>query len=518
MSSPLIQSTNPTPHLYSSAWSPVLLVAIIPLLTWILYQRFFHPLASIPGPFLASITRLWITKHSWDGDMNTTMIALHKKHGPLVRTGPNELSVSDLAAIKTIYGAGTQFRKSKWYSVWQGHRKFDLFAERDEKIHASQRRLVSRAYSMEALRDLEPHVNTAIEIFLSKMSSLKNSPVDMGKWTQLFAFDVIGELTFSKSFGFMQAGTDDGSFAQIETALKSAAWIGQVPWLYWLHDALSPYIGSHLGIAARHGSLRTTASNEITARQTRGSDRNDILSSLMTAQKIHPNTFDSQALTSMATSNIFAGSDTTAISTRAIIYHLLKNPSSKAKLLAELDAARKKARSPPPPASLAEADRLPYLQAVMHEALRLHPAVGMSLPRVSPHTGATVAGRFIPAGTTVGANPWVIHRDVQVFGDDVEAFRPERWVAKAEDEAKSQGSEKGGYGDMQRLFFAFGAGARMCLGRNISWMEMSKLIPTLFLHYDLELVEPEKEWETHCWWFVMQKGLNVRLTPREPMQ
>lgn len=456
-------------------WSTIILLSVAPL-TWIVYQRFFHPLASIPGPFLASLTRLWMTKHSWDGDMNTTMIALHKKHGPLVRTGPNELSVSDLAAIKTIYGAGTQFRKSDWYSVWQGHRKFDLFAERDEKIHSQQRRLVSRAYSMDALKDLEPHVNAAIETFLSKMSALKGQSIDMGKWTQLFAFDIIGEVTFSKSFGFMEAGSDDGSFAAIETALRSAAWIGQVPWLYWLHDALVPYIGSHLGIAARHGSLRSTAASEIQARQTRGSDRKDILSNLLATHTAQPEAFNSDALTSMATSNIFAGSDTTAISTRAILYHLLKNPACKAKLVAELDSARAQGNLTLP-VSLAQADRLPYLQAVMYEALRLHPAVGMSLPRISPSSGATIAGRFVPAGTTVGANPWVIHRDARVFGDDVEAFRPERWVEKSEAESRDKGEGEGerkvgGYGDMQRFFFAFGAGARMCLGRNISWMEM----------------------------------------------
>lgn len=55
--------------------------------------------------------------------MNTTMMHLHSKYGSLVRVGPNEVSVSDLAAIKAIYGPGTKFRKSDWYSVWQGHRK-----------------------------------------------------------------------------------------------------------------------------------------------------------------------------------------------------------------------------------------------------------------------------------------------------------------------------------------------------------------------------------------------------------
>ena len=178
--------------------------------------------------------------------MNVTMIAVHNKYGPLVRTAPNEVSVSDLTAIKSIYSAGTKFRKSDWYSVFQGHRKFDLFAERNERIHGEQRRLVSRAYSMDALKDLEPYVDHAINVFLDKMNQKEGKDVDMGNWVQLFAFgekpcgsvvigrvlmlvDVIGEVSFSKRFGFMDVGKDDGSFKQIEGALKSAAWLGQVP-------------------------------------------------------------------------------------------------------------------------------------------------------------------------------------------------------------------------------------------------------------------------------------------------
>ena len=69
------------------------------------YQRVFGGLlGKIPGPFSARLSRLWMVKHSWQGDMHRTMIALHQKHGKLVRTGPNEVSVSDLTAIKKIYG------------------------------------------------------------------------------------------------------------------------------------------------------------------------------------------------------------------------------------------------------------------------------------------------------------------------------------------------------------------------------------------------------------------------------
>jgi cytochrome P450 len=345
--------------------------------------------------------------------MHRTMIALHEKHGPIVRNGPNEVSIADLSAIKTIYGAGTKFRKSDWYSVWQGHRKFDLFAERDEKLHGKQRSLISSAYAMTSLKDLEPYVDDTVNRFLDAMSERQNQVVDMGKWAQLFAFgkrnhiltstdltdfpkDVIGEITFSKSFGFMEAQADDGSFGQIEGALQSASWIGQMPWLYWLHDRLMPLIGNHLALNNRHGSLRTLAAKEISARMDRGSDRKDILSKLHAAQKEKAE-LDDNAVISMATSNIFAGSDTTAISTRAIIYYLLKNPQYKQRLIEEIDDFRRQGKLSDP-VKLSEADSMPYLQAVMYEALRCHPAVGMSLPRVTPAGGATIADTFIPAG------------------------------------------------------------------------------------------------------------------------
>ena len=180
---------------------------------------------------------------------------------------------------------------------------------------------------------------------------------------------MIGEVSFSKRFGFMDAGSDDGSFKAIEGALRSAAWIGQVPKLYWIHDRLMPYIGNHLGIAARHGSLRQFAVREVAARKDRSTDHQDILSKLFATQKEKPVEMDENAVNSMATSNIFAGSDTTAISTRAIIYYLLKNPEVKRKFIEEIDD-RKRQGMLSELVKLSEADDFPYLQAIMYEALR----------------------------------------------------------------------------------------------------------------------------------------------------
>ncbi len=61
---------------------PVVLTALfIYLLGWIIYCRYFHPLSSIPGPFLASFSRIWIVLKTMTGDIEHTQRALHRKHG-----------------------------------------------------------------------------------------------------------------------------------------------------------------------------------------------------------------------------------------------------------------------------------------------------------------------------------------------------------------------------------------------------------------------------------------------------
>lgn len=198
----------------------------------------------------------------------------------------------------------------------------------------------------------------------------------------------------------MDAGKDDGSFEQIEGALRSAAWIGQIPALYWIHDFLSPVIGSHLGITARHGGLRNFAAKEIESRKSRGSDHQDILDKLFAVQKEKPDEMTDVNVLSMAASNIFAGSDTTAISIRAVIYYLLKNPKCKRKLVEELDTQKREGKLTEL-ITLEQTKHMPYLQACLYEGLRCHPAVGMSLPRVAPPGGINIDGRYIPEGVCI---------------------------------------------------------------------------------------------------------------------
>lgn len=86
--------------------------------------------------------------------------------------------------------------------------------------------------------------------------------------------------------------------------------------------------------------------------------------------------------------------------------------------------------------SWAESLNLPYLDAVIQESFRMHPAPGLILERVVPPQGLDVLGEIIPGGTIVGCNAWVLHRRKEIFGSDVDVFRPERWLEAQPDQLK----------------------------------------------------------------------------------
>ena len=201
---------------------------------------------------------------------------------------------------------------------------------------------------------------------------------------------------------------------------------------------------------------------------------------------------------------VFAGSDTTAIALRAILYFLIKNPEKMKKLVTEIDDADKNAQLSEF-VSDKEARALPYLNAVEKEAMRLHSSVGLLLERHVPAGGATICDRYIPAGTIVGVNPWVTQHDPAVFSDP-ETFLPERWLdANAEALAI-----------MDRSFFSFGGGSRACIGRYISMIEMRKIIPQLLREFEISFAEgPSQEWKVRNVWFTQQEMPKCLLRKRE---
>ncbi|KAJ5230362.1 hypothetical protein N7489_011070 [Penicillium chrysogenum] len=494
-----------------SVWSnlPAILVT---LALFHFTRNYLKPgVTSIPGPLLAKITNLWRFIDVANGRAEVTLHNLHQKHGDYVRLGPNVVSVRNLDALKTIYGINKGYEKvspsckkliglsanipkTHFYSVQQqlakGRPTPTLFSTTDENFHAAIKRPVSSAYSMSTLTEFEPFVDRTIHTLFGKLDEFvaEAKVCDIAAWLQYYAFDVIGELTFSKPLGFLEKGNDvDGIIVALEHMLDYSGKIGQMPWLDYIfikNPLRSLFGGGSTGAVARFARARLDERLNQQRTSPAAKTHKDFLDRFLEAKKEHPTIVNDNQVFSYTISNMNAGSDTTAISLRAILYYTLKDRRASMKLHQELTMALEENRISLPVSWKQSQEQLPYLDAVIKEALRLHPAVGLMLERVVPAEGLQLPdGPFLPAGTIVGANPWIIHRH-RIFGEDVESFVPERWLKmNTESEADFQDRKQ----KMLRATFTFGAGPRTCIGKNISLLEIYKLIPSLFLRYKVRI-------------------------------
>ena len=121
---------------------------------------------------------------------------------------------------------------------------------------------------------------------------------------------------------------------------------------------------------------------------------------------------------------------------RTVVYNLLAHPASLNQLYEEFIQAEHQNRLSRPYPSWNEVRDLPYLDACVNEAIRLHPPFCLPLERVVPDGGVTICGRYFAGGTVVGMNPYVVNRHRPTFGDDVDSWRPERWLGHDEEQSR----------------------------------------------------------------------------------
>ena len=150
-----------------------------------------------------------------------------------------------------------------------------------------------------------------------------------------------------------------------------------------------------------------------------------------------------------------AGHEASGIVLTYLMGQLSTHPAALQNLRQEISALQQ----PEPASSSAQAiDKLQFLDAVLMETMRLHPGSFGPFPRYVPAKGARL-GDFdgIPAGCTVSTSAYSLHRNETVFPEP-EAWRPERWVNATDTKRK----------EMQKWFWAFGSGSRMCIGNHLA--------------------------------------------------
>lgn len=214
----------------------------------------------------------------------------------------------------------------------------------------------------------------------------------------------------------------------------------------------------------------------IERRRRNGAVHDDLLSRLLAAQDEDGSQMTDRQLRDEVMTFFLAGHETTSLLLSWTLLLLSRHPAVQNRLRAEVTGALD--GRPPAFTDLA---RLPFLDAVLCETLRLYPPV-WAMGR-EPLADCEVAGHRVAKGTGILFSQWVMHRDPRFFNSP-EAFLPERWL---------DGLQK----RLPRFaYFPFGGGQRICIGANFAMMEAGIILSMLLQRFRFE---PAPDREVEVW-------------------
>ncbi|KAL0576517.1 hypothetical protein V5O48_005462 [Marasmius crinis-equi] len=194
-----------------------------------------------------------------------------------------------------------------------------------------------------------------------------------------------------------------------------------------------------------------------------------------------------------------AGSDTTVAMVHSFILAMVLHPDVQARAQRELDEVVGPSRLP----DFDDRGKMPFIEAILAETLRWHPAAPLAIPHRSLNDDV-YEGYLIPAGATIVPNTGAILHDPELYGLDVESFNPERFMKKPGVELPPHPGE-----------FAFGFGRRECPGKyladNSLWIAIVYLLATFHMKKALDSkgneVDPKVNYKDGTVWLVFSDSL-----------
>ncbi|ETN37785.1 uncharacterized protein HMPREF1541_07408 [Cyphellophora europaea CBS 101466] len=453
-----------------------------------IYRLYLCPHARFPGPSLAALT-YWY-EYYYDVTLGGKYIfrieELHKQYGPVVRINPYELHINDPDFFSEIYHNNKWItHRDRWYNL--DHLGDGLAFTMHHDLHRERREPLAPYFSMQSIRALEPRITGVVTNMVTRMQrALQDDEVlVMYRLGTAFAMDVITEYAFGKEGATnmmlkpeMGAEWSDMTkeTIQVNPFARQFKWLtatlATLPsaWVLRLNPKLAGYV--HWKEKLLEQVRRIVAEHSEANDDSKGSGYEDNIfhhlldSDLSTADK------GEMRLTDEASMIVGAGGETTAQVIGRAFYHILDNPEVLVKLRAELIGAIPDAKVMP---SLRTLQNLPYLSAVVEEAVRIALPLLARSPRMFEDHALQFDGWRIEPGIAVSTSPYVVSTNERVFPEPFK-FRPERWLGDA-------GKE------LQKYAVTFGKGRRGCLGKNLGYVELWFALGVAFRRFELELYE-----------------------------
>ena len=348
-----------------------------------------------------------------------------------------------------------------------------------------QRRTVAPVFTHRNMLNLAPIMTDAAERAADRLAANGEAPIDMAEEMVATTFDVMADVTFSGRDTFDRAAVANAIDGYLEEAGRISLFdmLGAPDWVPRPGRIIS-------GKALR--KMKTMADAAIEARAQRGpSDVPDLLDLILGGE-------DPKSGRKMSTAElrdnlltfIVAGHETTALTLSWALYLLTFDPAIQEKARAEAQAVLDGRV-----ATGADVEKLPYIRAILDEALRLYPPAAMvSRTAMAPDT---LGGREVRTGDTVMIPIYALHRH-EMLWDNPNAFVPERWMGEKPD---------------RYAYLPFGDGPRICIGMSFAMQEAVIILATLLARFRFEAIAGKAPDPVMILTLRPQGGVWVKATP-----
>lgn len=444
-----------------------------------IYNVYLHPLAKYPGPKLAAATLWW---QAWievisGQSLSLELVNLHAIHGDIVRIGPNELHFSKPSVYHEIYNQKSRWHKDmKMYGVFAD--KLSTLTIPDYERAKKRRDITTPLFSRKNVVQMQYLVQECIEKTCANIDGhIKDGrPVDLFHAFRCCAVDVIFSICFATPLNATSSPNFRAPLVHaMHAALPMAMVFKNFPTFQTIMSFCPPSLAGYLNPELK-GLLNV---REMLMKQVKEVKSDpQVLADYPYRTIYHEFLKDKNSilpdleLRDEAVLFVNAGTDTASDALIHGSVRILDSPEICEKLQTELDNAWPTLEEVP---RFEQLEKLPYLTAVIKEALRFSHGVVQPMTRVVPDGGAQISGEYIPGGTVVGMSNLFIHWDEEIFPDHL-AFKPERWLGPEAD-------------SLDQWLVSFSKGPRSCLGINLGWCELYMSFANFFRRYNFELID-----------------------------
>ncbi|KAJ0245337.1 Cytochrome P450 86A2 [Hirschfeldia incana] len=488
---------------------------------WLKGPRVWPVLGSLPG-LIEQRDRMheWITENlrACGGTYQTCICAvpfLARKQGLVTVTcDPRNLE----HMLKTRFD--NYPKGPTWQSVFHDLLGQGIFNS-DGDTWLFQRKTAALEFTTRTLRQaMGRWVNQGIKLRfcpILESAQSKSEPIDLQDLILRLTFDNICGLAFGKDTRTCAPGLPENGFATaFDRATEASLQRFIIPEFLWklkkwlglgLEVSLSRSLGEIDGYLAK---VISTRKQELMTQQESGAQRHDDLLSrfMMKKKEAYSDTF----LQHVALNFILAGRDTSSVALSWFFWLITMHPTVEDKIVREICSVLIETRGTENPASWTEEplnfdeiDRLVYLKAALSETLRLYPSV----PEDSKHVendDVLPDGTFVPAGSSVSYSIYAAGRMKSTWGEDCLEFIPERWISPVDGKFINHD---------QYRFVAFNAGPRICLGKDLAYLQMKTIAAAVLLRHRITVVPGHKVEQKMSLTLFMKNGLLVNLHKRD---